>query len=148
MVACSVRLVSKVMNVNNVLIRGCREKVATNVYLVSREIVAIHVLMVSMGNPVVSDKQYLFKSRHKISGHYYRPQTKLRKGNVLHLSVILSTGEGVQPPWADTSWADTPFGQTPPPPRDSHGSRWYASFCNAFLFFSVNALKLILSFSQ
>ena len=70
---------------------------------------------------------------------HYRPQTKLRKGYVLHLSVILSTG-GVCPsacwdtPWADTpltdttpqadtphTWADTPW-QTPPPPGQTPAS--------------------------
>ena len=66
--------------------------------------------------------------------HFYRPQTKFRKGICFHkrVSRILSTGEGsasvhagihppgkVHPPWADTalladtSWADTPWVDTP-----------------------------------
>ena len=43
--------------------------------------------------------------------YLYRPQTKLREGNVFHLSVILFTG-GVCIPWADPRPR-----QTPPRPR-------------------------------
>ena len=62
-------------------------------------------------------------------GNYYRPQTKLRRGNFLHLSVSHSVHGGCLPqcmlgyippgetPQADTPWTDTPrqtpHGQTP-----------------------------------
>ena len=87
-------------------------------------------------------------------GNYYRPQTKLRKGNFLHLSVSHSVhGEGVSAsvhagihppgetpqvdtPWTDTPQADPPWADPPgqTPPADGHCSGWYASYWNVFLF--------------
>ena len=106
----------------------------------------------------------------------YRPQTKLRKGNVfasvcqgfcLWGCIPACTGADTLPSWADTPgqtlpgqtpplgrhpWAGTLPGQTPPcpvhtgihtpaqcmlgyppPSTDSHYSRRYASYWNAFL---------------
>ena len=56
------------------------------------------------------------------------PQTKLWKGNVLHLSVILFTGRRCTPP------------RQIPPPRDGHYIGRYASYWNAFLF--INVIKI------
>ena len=71
---------------------------------------------------------------------YYRPQTKLRKGNVFtpicqslcsHGGICLSACWDTHlrtDPWADTSpWADIPW-------ADGHCSGQYASYWNAFLF--------------
>ena len=96
-------------------------------------------------------------------GHLYRPQTKLRKGNVFTpvCKSFWSQGGGVYPsmhggrhtPWADSPWANTPL-QTPHlpsacwdthphcpvhgwntcPPPGGHCCRRYASIWNAFLY--------------
>ena len=47
------------------------------------------------------------------TSNFYRPQTKLRKGNVLHLSVILFTGGRC----TTASWQTPPKADTPFPPR-------------------------------
>ena len=49
----------------------------------------------------------------KKNNYIYRPQTKLREGNVLHLPVSHSIhGGGVYtPPSRHTSWADTSLGK-------------------------------------
>ena len=64
MVVRNVPLVSKGTIVNNAL-ECSREMVARNVYLVSKETTAIHVLMVTMVTPAVSDKQYLRQTRNE-----------------------------------------------------------------------------------
>ena len=73
-------------------------------------------------------------SDNKIYGRCYHPQTKLREGNFLHLSVSLSVYiggvclwvQGVQPPLGrptrlsrHTFQADPPPGRHPPPPRQA-----------------------------
>ena len=86
------------------------------------------------------------------SGVYYRPQTKLRKGNVFTpvSQSFCSWGVSAQCMLEYTSpWADTGPGQTPSLGRHSpleahppgsthlpggHYSRRYASYWNAFLF--------------
>ena len=69
-------------------------------------------------------------SRNGILLSYYRPQTKLREGNVF-TGVCLSTGEGC------IQWAPS---EVCTPPRSMHvphqsTGRWYASFWNASLFY-------------
>ena len=64
--------------------------------------------------------------QHRLDSNNYRPQRKLRKGNVFtpvcH-SVHRRGGGGCTPSWADApSWADTS------PPRDRHCSGRYASY--------------------
>ena len=69
-----------------------------------------------------------------VLSHFYRPQTKLRKGNVftpvsysVHRAGCLPQCMlGYTPP------ADTPQGR--PPAADGHCSGRYASYWNAFLF--------------
>ena len=70
---------------------------------------------------------------------YYRPQTKLRKGNVFTPVCHSVHIGGVHPPLADTPLSRHPPGRHPPGrhpcPGDGHCSGQYASYWNAFLFF-------------
>ena len=81
------------------------------------------------------------KVKSKVYCLYYRPQTKLRKGNVFtSVSRILSTGKGVSGRHPlDRLGRHPPGRQTPPPgqtsyPADGYCSGRYASYWNAFLF--------------
>ena len=76
--------------------------------------------------------------------HCYRPQRSCGKIMFLYLSVILFTmGVSGRPPRQVLSWADTPRADSPRADsprahtswaeRDSHCSRWYVSYWNAFL---------------
>ena len=77
----------------------------------------------------------------RIRSNYYRPQTKLRKGNLFKPALWFCSQQGVYTPLLGRPphvrhW--TPPRQTPPsqadtpPIRDSHCSGWYASHWNAF----------------
>ena len=61
--------------------------------------------------------------------HFYRPQTKLRKGNIFPSVCQEFYPRGVYPPGQTHPWADTP-----PPKADGYCSGRYASYWNAFLF--------------
>ena len=79
------------------------------------------------------------------SSNCYRPQTKLRKGNVFTpVRHSAHTGGGVHPPrqthtpLGRHSLGRHPLSDTPPPhssqaPRDGHCNGRYASYWNAFL---------------
>ena len=80
-----------------------------------------------MLNLVIGSTVKISESYSLVTESCYRPQHSCGKVMFLHLSVMLSTGEGVY----------TPI-QTPDlsrhPPADGHCSRRYASYWNAFLF--------------
>ena len=62
---------------------------------------------------------HLQRAKPNVKAIFYRPQTKLRKGNVLHLSVTVFTGGNVHtlgrhPPMQTPHWADIPRGRAPP----------------------------------
>ena len=58
-IACNVPLVSKVMSVNNVLMRGFRGILARIAYLASKENIVMSVLMVTVVTLAVSFKTIL-----------------------------------------------------------------------------------------
>ena len=97
-----------------------------------------------------SPSRYMyFYHPHMRTGNNYRPQTKLRKGNVFTsmcqefcpqggvchtLPWQADTPPGRQtPPWADPPQADTPRADTPPP-ADGYCSGRCTFYWNAFLF--------------
>ena len=79
--------------------------------------------------------------------YHYRPQTKLRKGNVFTpVCQSFCTQGGVCPSacWNTPPWADTPPGQTPPLGRhpshkmataadDTHSTGMHSCLCNILL---------------
>ena len=73
------------------------------------------------------------KTRGRVN--YYRPQTKLRKGNVFtSVCQQFCPREGsVHPLGRHPSLGRHPLGTSLPPPSDSHCSRRYKSYWNAFL---------------
>ena len=64
---------------------------------------------------------------------FYSQQTKLQKGNVLHLSVILFTGACTPP--GQTSPRQTPPGRHPPPPPPRRTERIPMHSCFVFVCF-------------
>ena len=91
-------------------------------------------------------------SQQGVTFYYYRPQTKLRQGNVFTRvcqEFCPPGGSGRQPLWTDIplgrhppgqtppAWADTPLARhspwQTPPSADGYCSGRYASYWNAFL---------------
>ena len=68
-----------------------------------------------------------------LRGHFYRPQTKLRKGNVFTNVCQEFCPQG----------GCTPPGQTPPPPSDGHCSGRYASNTKSFANRSQGSLQFL-----